>query len=99
MEGGEGIRDSVASRGVGDVFKKQVQNSRTKFFFYFWFCFLYTSDAADEQRGVERGSGRIIYNKKISKITIKFLSPTLLTATGNSTYITHRSPICTPVFL
>ncbi len=30
----------------------------------FYFCFLYTSDAADEQRGVDLGCRRIIKKKK-----------------------------------
>ncbi|WP_460366231.1 hypothetical protein, partial [Staphylococcus aureus] len=63
----DGIRDRSVSRGLGDVYKRQVPQSVNG-----WFdqmhdpvgaCLLYTSDAADDSLRVDLGGRRII--KKI----------------------------------
>ena len=80
----DGIRDLVRSRGLGDVYKRQVstrachplecqellvlkhlnQIHQLKHKSQFYYCLLYTSDAADERSSVDLGGRRIIKKKK-----------------------------------
>ena len=72
----DGIRDLVRSRGLGDVYKRQIvdhvgRNIRTNRIAVMnpmgtrslCSCLLYTSDAADERSSVDLGGRRIIKKK------------------------------------
>ena len=52
----DGIRDVERSRGLGDVYKRQVILMVMKYNR----CLLYTSDAADDMKCVDLGGRRII---------------------------------------
>eukprot|EP00658_Telonema_sp_P-2_P010032 TRINITY_DN13757_c0_g1_i4.p1 TRINITY_DN13757_c0_g1~~TRINITY_DN13757_c0_g1_i4.p1 ORF type:complete len:102 (+),score=40.44 TRINITY_DN13757_c0_g1_i4:18-323(+) len=69
----DGIRDAQESRGLGDVYKRQVSTQSTGGgspqvvtapYTHVTFCLLYTSDAADEEDSVDLGGRRIIKKKK-----------------------------------
>ncbi|GAB5819184.1 hypothetical protein JMUB7533_26800 [Staphylococcus aureus] len=48
------------SRGLGDVYKRQMSKSNKWAYAAISVCLLYTSDAADEARSVDLGGRRII---------------------------------------
>ncbi|CZS11641.1 hypothetical protein CDFC105_93861 [Clostridioides difficile] len=69
----DGIRDFCLSRGLGDVYKRQILSIRNISKTYCGnipfkaldkVCLLYTSDAADEEDSVDLGGRRIIKKKK-----------------------------------
>src|SRR5665254_29408 len=76
----DGIRDAQESRGLGDVYKRQLVAIELKIGelqpehlgkLDFYLCLLYTSDAADDLTRVDLGGRRIIKKKKKKKTLIK----------------------------